>query len=196
MKTLVLLICTVCAVAQTTTVTASVRDPAGDPLGGSCAVQAAQQFTAAAGWQVIGAPMTVPFTAGVFSASLAPTDTATPTGQYYKVTCAVPKQTVNGRSVGPYSFGPAYWLVPTSSTPLDMGTINVSSLPASPSFVVQWQQMAPLSGASMGATPIWNGSSWIAGNGAGATCTWAALEAGTCQVVIPAAMTWAQIEAF
>jgi hypothetical protein len=54
---------------------------------------------------VIGAPTVVTFSGGALSAALAPTDSAMPSGQYYKVTCAVPKQTVNGHSVGPFCRG-------------------------------------------------------------------------------------------
>jgi hypothetical protein len=162
-KTLILLICTVCAgLAQTTTVTGSIRDPAGDLVSGSCAFQAAELFSSGAGWTVIGAPMTVPFAAGALAVALAPTDTATPSGQYYKMTCGVPRQSLPVGSVGPYSFGPTYLLVPTSGSPLDIGTLEVSPAPASPSFVVQWSQMAPL-GALTGQGPIWSGSSWLPG---------------------------------
>jgi hypothetical protein len=80
------------AFAQTTTVTGTIRDPAGDPLAGSCSIQAVGPFTAAAGWRVIGAPTVVTFSGGSFSVGLAPTDSGTPSGQYYKVTCAVPKR--------------------------------------------------------------------------------------------------------
>ena len=82
-----------CALAQTTTVTGTITDPAGDKVTGSCSIQPVAPFTAAAGWRVTGAPMVVNFgqtSPGAFSAALAPTDTASPSGQYYKVTCMVP----------------------------------------------------------------------------------------------------------
>jgi hypothetical protein len=136
------------AFAQTTTVTGTIRDPAGDPLAGSCSIQAVGPFTAAAGWRVIGAPTVVTFSGGAFTASLAPTDSATPSGQYYKVTCAVPKQTVNGHSVGPFSWGPRYWLVPTSASSLDIGTVELTSPPPSPSWTILPQQIAGVLGYS------------------------------------------------
>jgi hypothetical protein len=105
-------------------------------------------FTAAAGWRVIGAPTVVTFSGGAFTASLAPTDSATPSGQYYKVTCAVPKQTVSGHSVGPFSWGPRYWLVPTSASSLDIGTVELTSPPPSPSWTILPQQIAGALGYS------------------------------------------------
>ena len=118
MRAAILMLC-VClgALAQTTTITGTITDPAGDPLSGSCNIQAVGDFGAASGWRVVGS-VTVQFTGGSFSVSLAPTDSATPSGQYYKVSCAVPKQTVAGHVVGPLSWGPRYWLVPTNSAPL------------------------------------------------------------------------------
>ena len=148
MRICLLLALCVPAFAQTTTVTGTIRDPAGDPLAGSCSIQAVGPFTAAAGWRVIGAPTVVTFSGGAFTASLAPTDSGTPSGQYYKVTCAVPKQTVNGHSVGPFSWGPRYWLVPTSASSLDIGTVEVTSPPPSPSWTILPQQIAGALGYS------------------------------------------------
>jgi len=148
MRICLLLVLCLPAFAQTTTVTGTIRDPAGDPLAGSCSIQAVGPFTAAAGWRVIGAPTVVTFSGGAFTASLAPTDSGTPSGQYYKVTCAVPKQTVNGHSVGPFSWGPRYWLVPTSASSLDIGTVEVTSPPPSPSWTILPQQIAGALGYS------------------------------------------------
>ena len=148
MRICLLLALCVPAFAQTTTVTGTIRDPAGDPLAGSCSIQAVGPFTAAAGWRVIGAPTVVTFSGGSFSVGLAPTDSGTPSGQYYKVTCAVPKQTVNGHSVGPFSWGPRYWLVPTSASSLDIGTVEVTSPPPSPSWTILPQQIAGALGYS------------------------------------------------
>ena len=163
MRIAILLLWSCAAAAQTTTVTGTMTDAAGDLLSGSCSIQAIEPFSAADGWRVTGAPMVVSFSGGSFSASLAPTDSATPSGQYYKVTCAVPKQSVGGHAVGPYSWGPRYWLVPTSSNTLDISVVETSSTPPSPSWIVLWQQMAPLSGVHAGQAPIWNGSSWQPG---------------------------------
>ena len=134
-----LLAVTLCAAAQTTTITATITDPTGDLLSGSCSIQAVGSFTAATGWRVVGAPTVVRFSGGVFSVSLAPTDSAsssTLVTQYYRVTCAVPQQTVSGHVVEPYSWGPRYWSVPTSVTSLDIGAIELSSPPPQPVPVV------------------------------------------------------------
>ncbi|MBZ5621468.1 MAG: hypothetical protein LAQ69_22490 [Acidobacteriia bacterium] len=115
------------AAGPTTTVTAMMTSPAGDLISGSCVVQAVAPFTAAAtGYRVIGVPITVPFARGVFSVAVAPTDTATPAGQGYKVTCAVPRQILGGRSVGPYAWGPSCWHIPTSAGSLDVGAVEVA----------------------------------------------------------------------
>jgi len=158
-----LLLVAASAAAQTTTVTATITDPAGDLLSGSCSIQAVGPFSAATGWRVTGAPMVVPFSGGSFSAALAPTDSATPSGQYYRVTCSVPNQTVSGRTVGPYSWGPRYWPVPTNSTTLDIGTVEITSPPPSPSWKILWPQMDQ-GGAAIGQVPQWKGSSWMPSN--------------------------------
>ena len=159
-RIILLLLVAASAAAQTTTVTGTITDPAGDLLSGSCSIQAVGPFSAATGWRVTGVPMVVPFSGGSFSAALAPTDSATPSGQYYRVTCSVPNQTVSGRAVGQYSWGPRYWLVPTNTTALDIGTVEITSTPPSPSWKVLWPQMDQ-GGATLGQVPQWNGSSWM-----------------------------------
>jgi hypothetical protein len=133
-KSLPLFLLFIAAIAQAaeTTVTGTITDPAGDLVSGSCTIQAVEPFSATNGWRVVGAPTTVYFSGGAFSASLVPTDTATPAGQYYKVTCAVPRQTISGRLISGYSWGPVYWLVPTSATSLDISAVEISSPPAAP----------------------------------------------------------------
>jgi len=158
------------ATAQTTTVTGTITDPAGDPLSGSCTIQAVGPFSATNGWRVVGAPMVIKFSGGSFTASLSPTDSATPSGQYYKVTCGVPQQVVAGRTVGPSSWGPRYWLVPTNTQALDIGTVEITAPPPSPSWQILWQQMAQ-NGATTGQAPLWNGSSWQPGYVSG-TANW------------------------
>jgi len=148
--------------AQTTTVTGTFADAAGDPLAGSCSIQAVGPFTAASGWSVIGAPTVVKFSGGALTVPLVPTDSASPSTQYYKVTCAVPQQTVNGRLVGPYSWGPRYWVVPTSATSIDIGTVEMTSPPTSPAWIIQWSQLAQ-NGAQPGQAPVWSGTSWQPG---------------------------------
>lgn len=91
--------------------------------------------------------MLVKFTAGVFSVNLTPTDTATPIGQYYRVTCSVPLQTVAGRSSGPATWGPRYWIVPTSGSPLTIGQVEQATLPTWSQLLaggVTWNQLLGL----------------------------------------------------
>ena len=152
----------IAAAQTTTTVTGTITDAAGDLLSGSCSIQAVGPFSAAAGWRVIGAAVSVKFTAGQFSANVIPTDSASPSGQYYKVTCTVPDQVVNGRSVTKFSWGPRYWLVPTNSATIDLGTVELTVPPPTPAWQVLLQQLAQ-SGAQPGQVPIWQGSSWQPG---------------------------------
>ena len=163
MRTAILFLCA-CAVAAapTTSVTGTMTDAAGDPLSGFCSIQAVGPFSTATGWRVIGAPMQVKFTGGAFTAVLVPTDSATPSGQYYKVACSVPDQTVNGRAIAKFSWGPRYWLVPTNLNALDIGAVELSAAPPDPSWQILWQQMAR-NGAALGQVPIWTGTSWQPG---------------------------------
>jgi hypothetical protein len=162
MRTAILLLCSCVLAAQTSTITGTFTDAAGDRLSGSCSIQAVGPFSAATGWRVIGAQMTVKFTNGQFFATVAPTDSATPSGQYYKVTCAVPDQTMNGRAIAKFSWGPRYWLVPTNAAAMDVGTVELTAPPSSPSWTVLWQQMAQ-NGAQVGQAPLWTGSAWQPG---------------------------------
>lgn len=123
-----------------TTITGTITDPAGDLVSGACVIQSVSPFTSAEGWRVTGAPMSVKFVAGALSATLAETDTATPSGQYYRVTCSVPQQIVNGRSVGAFSWGPRYWIVPTSADALDVSVVEQTSSPSPPTGLT-WSQL-------------------------------------------------------
>jgi hypothetical protein len=170
---ILLAVTTTVAAAQTTAVTGTITDPAGDMLSGSCTIQAVGPFSASNGWRVVGAPMVVKFSGGAFTAALSPTDSATPSGQYYKVTCGVPQQVVGGRTVGPSSWGPRYWLVPTNAQALDIGTVEITAPPPSPSWQILWQQMAQ-NGAQPGQAALWNGSSWAPGTPT-AAAAWGAI---------------------
>lgn len=173
MKRWLVALLSACAIAHAgTTVTGTIVDPSNDPLSGSCTIQPVEAFTSGSA-RVVGAPMTVQFSAGAFSATLAPTDTATPAGQYYVATCAIPRQTTNGHSVGPFSWGPIYWLIPTSATSIDIATAQAGAEgnpPAPPSIAVPLSQLGQ-SGATPGQVPSWNGSAWVPSNGAAAAGT-------------------------
>jgi hypothetical protein len=73
----------------------------------------------------------------------------------------VPQQTVNGHVVGPYSWGPNYWLVPTNGAAVDISSVELSAPPPA-SFQIRWQQLSQ-NGAETGQAPIWNGASWQPG---------------------------------
>jgi hypothetical protein len=105
-----------------TTVTGTLVTPTGDLLTGECSIQSSGPFTTGS-QRVTGTPVVVAFTSGKLSVSLFPT----PTNWWYNATCSAPLQMVNGRQVGPYSWGPKYWVVPTSSTPVDISAVEVSS---------------------------------------------------------------------
>jgi hypothetical protein len=122
-------------VLANTTVTGIITVPTGELVSGSCSLQALGPFTSGA-YRIVGAPVVVPFTAGAFAAALTPTDSATPAGQYYKTSCQVPAQRVAGRSIGPYTWGPKYWIVPTSATALDISQVEVVAPP--PANVAPW----------------------------------------------------------
>lgn len=141
-----------------TTVNGTIMTAAGELLSGSCSIQAIEPFTDATGFRVVGVPVRVPFTTGTFTVNLTPTDTATPAGQYYRVMCQAPLQTVGGRTVGPATWGPKYWIVPTSGTALDIKLVEVSTAPT-PSLMINPSQINP-GGAVNGQVLGFNGSSW------------------------------------
>lgn len=143
MRSVIFLMLTLAAQAATL-VTGSIKVASGDVATGSCSIQATTPWTAAGGARIVGAPVLVRFTAGVFSVNLEPTDTASPAGQYYRVMCAVPLQTVSGRSVGPFTWGPRYWLVPTSPATTTIGAVELSTAPTWAQLLaggVTWNQL-------------------------------------------------------
>ena len=115
-----------------TTVTGTLVTPTGDRPNGSCTYRLALPVSNGV-YREIGSPTQVAFTGGSLSVSLLPTDQMTPPGQAYSVTCGVPAQQVNGHAIASYSWGPNYWIVPTSLTPLDISVVElpyaISALP-------------------------------------------------------------------
>jgi len=116
-----------CAFGQMTTITGKIAAPTTDPLNGTCSIQAAVSFTGG-GFEVLGAPIEVKFTAGILRVSLLPTDTVSPPGMYYRAQCRAPLQTINGRSAGPWTSPVWTWAVPTSSSPIDISVVNQGAL--------------------------------------------------------------------
>lgn len=130
----VVLLLFLCALAHSaTTVAGTIKAPTGESVSGSCSIQALG-FNAAGGTYVIGAPTIVKFTVGAFTAALQPTDAATPSGQYYRVTCTIPAQTVGTREIRGYTDARARtWVVPTSGSTLTIADVEVVDAPIPPS---------------------------------------------------------------
>jgi len=84
--------------------------------------------------------------------ALAPNSGATPTGTTY-VFKYVPQRNSGNAST-------QYCTVPVSATPVALGSICVSTLPASPTVAVTLSQLTQ-SGATNGQCPVWSGSSWV-----------------------------------
>lgn len=154
MKTFALaLLLAFAAVAQTTTtVTDTLTDPTGGHPNGTCSFQNARRFVAGNGWNVIGVPRVASFTAGALSVALVPTDGALSAGPlFYQKTCRAPLQTPGGASceadpslvaggtctVGPYTWGPTYFQVPVSASPVPLANIESDAVP--PPGNAQWR---------------------------------------------------------
>jgi len=145
--------------AAATTVRGTIADAGGNLLSGSCTFQTVAPFTAGVnGWRVVGVPFTVYFTRGDFVASLIPTDSAVPSGQYYRVNCSA-------RSVAgtPKTWGPEIWLVPTSATDLTIRDVVVVDAGQRDVYSINWSQLAQ-NGAQPGQAPMWSGTAWVPGS--------------------------------
>ena len=117
-----------------TTISDVVHDGSGAGVTGTCTYTAATgRFLGAALDQIVGEPVVVPITAGIFFAKLVPTDTALPVGQYYQVVCAGNR---GWKLTG-------YWLVPTSGSPLRLKDIWASTAP-SPGILIPPPQISAL----------------------------------------------------
>ncbi len=114
-----LLLCAFTLFAQSTvTVTDSIIDGANQGVTGSCTYRLASgRALAGSGAQIVGEPVTVRFSAGVFSAAIVPT----PAEHYYSVSCS--------GSRGWSKTGA--WIVPASG-PVTLNDIWVNVPPAPP----------------------------------------------------------------
>src|SRR5438270_3715952 len=83
------------------------RDASGRLIDGGCSITPIGEFVAPSTWRIAGVPVYYAIKRGVFAASLIPTDTATPSGQYYTVSCVINSVT-----------RPSIWLVPTTGATL------------------------------------------------------------------------------
>lgn len=145
--------------ASATIVNGTIASPiVGINLSGTCSIQAITAPFNSGQYTIVGSPVVVPFNLGVFTANLVPTDSATPLGQYYRVTCQSPAQTVNGQKIQAFSWGPQFWLVPTSLTPVTIATVQIPVTPV-PSVMILPLQIQQ-AGAVAGDVLSWTGSSW------------------------------------
>jgi hypothetical protein len=125
MKTLALLFAPLALFAQTplTTVTHTIYDAVGQPVTGSCTLRLASgRARGAAGGEIVGEPVTVRFTNGAFSAQVVPTDTQTPSMQYYSINCSGTRGWSKSGA----------WIVPTSVSPVDWDAVWVNAPPSPP----------------------------------------------------------------
>ena len=117
---LLLLVCSL-AFAANTTVTDTVYDSGLNPVRGKLYITPSQTWTCSGGEPVYPREreITVAST-GVFTVSLCPTDTATPTGVYYTARFVLS----NSRTVL------ETWTVPTSGSPIGLSAVRVNDPPA------------------------------------------------------------------
>jgi hypothetical protein len=197
--------------AQTaTTITGSFVSATGAAQTGYCTFTPTQASSVAGPYYVTGPAARCSIVAGALVGAngtgvcaLMPTDGLL--ARPYWMECWIDQRNLAGAIVRSVSQGRAQAYVSTSATPLDIEDLVAGYTPLPPNTSVQLQQLAQ-SGAAVGQAPIWNGTAWVpgtvsgggggGGSGLSATCTWSALEAGTCGAgSLTAVMTWAQIEA-
>ena len=114
--------------------------------------------------------------------------------------CAGTSYTVSWAFAGGQNQPPETWLVPVSATPVSIDAVKTGPLPL-PAVQINPSQISA-AGGTIGQAMCMTISGWAAGvcggggGGLSATCTWSALEAGSCGAgSLTAVMTWAQIEA-
>jgi hypothetical protein len=117
--------------------------------------------------------------------------------------CAGTSYTVSWVFTGGQAQSAETWLVPVSATPVSIDVVKTGPVPA-PAAQINPSQISA-AGGTIGQAMCLTISGWAAGacgggggggSGLSATCTWSALEAGSCGAgSLTAVMTWAQIEA-
>lgn len=130
-------------------------------------VTPSRQFTCADGHAVYQVTVAVRVTNGVFSVSLCPDDTGSPTGTFYFARFAL------NTAVGTTEF----WIVPTSGSTLNLTAVRSSTVPStlmpiSPAQIGQ-------AGATTGTSLVWSGTSWSPGIG-GRTFAFTSQTSVTC----------------
>jgi hypothetical protein len=114
-----------------TTISDMLYDGSGAGVTGTCTYASATGRFLAASNQIVGEPVAITITGGIFYAKVVPTDTALPPGQYYAVTCS-------GKRGWKLS---GTWLVPTSATPIKLSVVWAAS-PPSPGILIPPQQLS------------------------------------------------------
>ncbi|MGD0497556.1 MAG: hypothetical protein ABSC23_03870 [Bryobacteraceae bacterium] len=157
---LLLLTAAVPLLAATTTVTQSVVGPDGQPSAGQALIRISvpcQAGAAHVGDRTIPVKFTAATPAGQannFSVALIPNDASGCAGTSYSVSWTL----TGGRA------WTETWIVPTSLTSVSVDSVILcaSCSPPTPTWLIQWQQLAQ-NGATLGQSPIWSGTSWVPG---------------------------------
>ena len=137
--------------AQLTTITDTLKNAQRRVVSGSLTITW-QPFTAVDGVEIAAGKVIVPVVNGVFTVQLSPNDTAEPANTSYTVTY----------SIFNYSRGPETWVVPTSSTPLNIAGVLAASPPPAPVslFMILPSQIKG-TGALVGQVPTWDGAETV-----------------------------------
>jgi hypothetical protein len=139
-KALALMALGVIAGAQTTTISSVVNGPDGNPAAGTATITLSGPCQSGSTY-VIPRQIQVPFTAGVFSVNLYPNTTCIPSTTSYAVQWQL---TTPGRIPN------QVWIVPASTTPIQIDAVLVPS-PPSPSYAIPYTQ---ITGLSSGYAPV------------------------------------------
>lgn len=136
--------------AANTTVTGTLLDATLTPTSGTIYINPSTSFICQGTAEIVESEIQVLVPAsGVYTASLCPNDTGTPTSTYYRVRAVLPN---NARGFT------ELWRVPTSATPVGRSTVRITA-PPSPSYAFSLLQLLP-SGAALGDLLRFNGTNW------------------------------------
>ena len=223
MKLLTLAILASTAWCATTTVTQTVVGPDGNPASGQALIRisaACKSGSTYVGQRTISIKFTATTPAGQvnnFSVPLVPNDTCVVSGQ----TPAAWSQDTPYSVGASVTYGNQSWLAIALSTGVTPGTDSTKWALTSTTYSVSWTLtggpswtetwIVPTSGTPVSVDSVkvaqanlptiagvilMTGGGGYYGSGLSATCTWSALEAGSCGAgSLTAVMTWAQIEA-
>lgn len=136
--------------AANTTVTGTLLDGTATPTSGTIYINPSRDFICQGTLEIVNSEIQVLVPAsGVYTVSLCPNDTGSPTTTYYNVRAVLPR---NARGFT------ELWRVPTSVTPVGRSTVKITA-PPSPSYAFSLLQLLG-GGAALGDFLRWNGSNW------------------------------------